>query len=171
MQWRGGARGGTVQRWRGDLTISRFVSSERSPRVVSRERRDERARKNQNGRQRDYRHGLRGRVEASHSRRLWRQVGTRRLQLWSPAGAAELRPLPQPQAEDRAERPQALLQVPLLYLWEVPSHRRQAEGHGSADGVAASPSAGRSAGSGSGDGNSAARDRIGQAGASDSEGS
>lgn len=77
-------------------------------------------------------------------------------QLAEPADAAELRPLPQPRAEDRAEGPQAVLQVSRLPVREVLPDGRAAARDGPADGAAARPDPGRAAGTERGRGTSRA---------------
>lgn len=134
-----GAGRGRARRRRGQAVAS---WPRAAPRVRSfRARRIRR----EHGRKRGPSHGVRGLVEAPHARRLRGALRARRLQLRRAARAAELRALSEPPAQDRAEGPQAVLQVPQLYLREVYTDGWPAASDGTTDCYAACPGAGRGA--------------------------
>lgn len=103
----------------------------------------------EHGRKRGFSHGVRGLVEAPYARRLRGTLRTRRLQLRSAAGSAELCAMPQPPAQGGAEGPQAILQIPALHLREMPPHGRPAASDGATDCTASCPGARRCARAGS----------------------
>lgn len=74
-------------------------------------------------------------------RRLWRSLQFQR-QLDFAEDTTELRPLPQSWPKDHPKGTQAVLQVPLLHVREVPTDGGPPAGDGSANGLEASPGAG-----------------------------
>lgn len=84
-------------------------------------------------------------MEAPRDRRLRRPLRAGRLQLRGPARAAQLCALQESPPQGGAEGAQALLQVPLLHVREMPADGGPAAGDGAADGAEAGASAGRGA--------------------------
>lgn len=115
-------------------------------------------------------HGVCGCMEAPHARRLRGTFWTGSLQLGCSTRASELRSMPQPQAEDRAERPQTVLQVPQLSLWKVSTYCRQTASDGFADGFETCSGAGWSAPAFSSHRITAARYRVGSTWSATSKG-